>query len=392
VALLSQLCAGVGLALLLASALYALVSFAAVLTWYLNSLHRARGGPHPPVTVLKPLCGLEPDLYANLRTFCQQDYPHYQVVFGVRESGDPAVAIAQRLIREFPELPLQLVIDERLHGGNLKISNLINMLPCARHDLLIIADSDTRVARDYLDAVTRPLLDARTGMVTCIHRSVPVDGLWSRLGSMFLNDWYIPSVLLAWLFGHRGYASGQTMAMRRDTLLEVGGFESIADQLADDYRLAERVRAAGLRIALSTYTLETVQSEPSATDLLRHELRWMRTIRALAPMGFRFLFVSFTLPMLVLAWLLIGRPAQSRSLILLVVAMAALCRLGISLVPRLAQREIPMSDFLLVPARDLLLCWTWLRALRVSRISWRGSEYQVDRTGVLHSDCRPMPD
>jgi ceramide glucosyltransferase len=392
VTLLHLICAGTGALLLVAACGYALMTFCAVLVWNLRAAHRPTGGPQPPVTLLKPLCGTEPELYLNLRSFCLQKYPTYQLVFGVRDASDPAVSAVQRLMREFPRRPIDLVIDETLHGGNRKVSNLLNMLPRARHELLIIADSDTRVGPDYLEAVTRPLLDARTGMVTCIYRSVPAGGLWSRLGSMYINDWYMPSVLLAWLFGHRCYASGQTMGVRRDTLAAVGGLESVVNHLADDYRLAEGVRRAGLQVVMSRYTLETVESEPTANDLMRHELRWMRTIRALAPGGFRFLFVSFTLPLLALGWLLAGAQPGIASRAAALVAIGLTARLGVALLPRLAQRRIPLSDLLLLPVRDVLLCWTWLRAMSVSQVRWRGSDYQIDQQGILRSGCSPVTD
>jgi ceramide glucosyltransferase len=374
-----------GAVLVLMVAIYSAATFGAALIFRCRQARHAPPRRGPPVTVLKPLCGAEPDLYLNLRTFCLQDYPAYQIVFGVRDAADPAIAIVRRLMQEFPALPMKLVVDDAQHGGNRKISNLINMLPYARHDLLIIADSDTRVRADYLDAVTQPLLDPGIGMVTCIYRCIPVAGIWSRLGAMYVNDWYMPSVLLAWLFGHRGYASGQTMALRRDTLEAVGGFKVVANQLADDYRLGESVRRIGQRVVLSRYLLETVQSEPTAADLVDHELRWMRTIRVLAGASFNLLFVSFTLPLLGIgAALASGDPRLAWPLMALV-SLTLACRVGLSWLARLGQPRTPLVDLWLLPVRDLLLCWIWSRALFTSRVTWRGCEYEVDRQGVLRA-------
>jgi ceramide glucosyltransferase len=344
------------------------------------------------VTLLKPLCGTEPDLYLNLRSFCLQDYPAYQIVFGVRDAADPAIAVVRRLMQEFPALLMELAVNDAEHGSNRKVSNLINMLPYARHELLIIADSDTRVRADYLDAVTQPLLDPEVGMVTCIYRCVPVGGIWSRLGSMYINDWYMPSVLLAWLFGHRGYASGQTMALRRETLDAVGGLQAVANQLADDHRLAESVRRIGQRVVLSRYLLETVQSEPSAADLMIHELRWMRTIRVLAGWSFNLLFVSFTLPLLGIGVALTAAEARLTWPLIALVSLTLACRIGLSSLARLGQTRIPLADLWLLPVRDLLLCWIWSRALFTTRVSWRGSDYEVDRQGVLRAALNPVPD
>ena len=379
-----------GVLLATVAATYSALTFSAALIFRLRRARPAPALPRTPVTLLKPLCGTEPELYRDLRSFCLQDYADYQIVFGVRDADDPATAIVRRLMQEFPALPMELVVNDAQHGGNRKVSNLINMLPYARHDLLIVADSDTEVRGDYLDAVTRPLLDPRVGMVTCIYRSIPSGGIWSRLGSMYINDWYMPAVLLAWLFGHRGYASGQTMALRRDMLDAIGGLQSVANQLADDHRLAESVRRVGRRVVLSEYLLETVQSEPTAADLLSHELRWMRTSRVLAPGSFKLLCVSFTLPLLGIgAALAATEPGGSGPLI----AFASLtlgCRLGSSWLARLGQRRLPLADLWLLPIRDLLLCWTWSRALFTSRVRWRGSEYEVDRQGALRAN--PLPD
>jgi ceramide glucosyltransferase len=230
-----------GFASLVAAAGYVVPAVVAVLAWQLR--RRAGSTLSPaPVSVLKPLCGAEPGLYAHLRSFCEQDYPEFEIVYGVREADDPACAVVQRLIAEFPELPMKLVVDPQLYGSNRKVSNLINMLPYAHHEVLVMADSDAFVGQDYLGAVTAPLPDSGVGLVTCLYRGVPTPGIWSRLGAMYINEWYIPSVLLTWMFGYEGYASGQTLCLRRSVLSAIGGLQVLADQLAEDYRLGELVR------------------------------------------------------------------------------------------------------------------------------------------------------
>jgi ceramide glucosyltransferase len=284
--LLHALLAVVGSLALTAAALYSLLILVAVTSW---RLHRTEypGATLMPVTVLKPLCGAEPGLYENLRSFCKQDYPQFQIVFGLRDPTDPALAVARRLRREFPGCHIDIVVSPRLHGGNRKVSNLVNMLERADHRLLVMADSDAIVGRDYLRAVTAPLHDPGVGLVTCIYRDVPTGELWSRLGAMYINEWYIPSVLLAWFFGHEGYASGQTLCIRRDTLQAIGSLRAIAGHLADDYKLGELVRARGGRIVLSRYLPRTEHAESSFGALQRHEVRWMRTLKILRPRSFR---------------------------------------------------------------------------------------------------------
>jgi ceramide glucosyltransferase len=337
----------------------------------------------PPVTVLKPLCGAEPGLHEHLRSFCRQNYPDFQIVFGVRDADDPACAVVRRLMAEFPSVPIEFVINPQLHGSNLKISNLINMLPYARHDVLAMADSDAFVAPDYLASVTAPLLRRDVGLVTCIYRGAPSKGIWSRLGAMYINEWYVPSVLLAWLFGHEGYVSGQTVCLRRDTLQALGGLRVLADHLADDHRLGELVRALGLRIVLSPYLVDGEHHEPSFDALVRHELRWMRTIHVLRPRSFRLIFISFGLPLAILGLAAALAESSRSGAAWMLFGITLLARMVLHFVHRLRDDRAPLSDFWLLPARDLLICWVWCRTFFTSHVTWRGNEFDVDADGVM---------
>ncbi len=375
---------------------YAALALLAVARWRwraagaANRCASAAAGDAPALTLLKPLCGAEPNLYENLRTFCRQDYGEYQIVFGVREPDDPALETVRRLRAEFPALAIDTVVDGRLHGANYKVSNLINMLARARHELLVVSDSDSFVDAGYLRAATAPLADARVGLVSCLYLDVPTAKVWSRLGAMYINDWYMPSVLLAWLFGHGGYASGQTLSLRRGTLKAIGGLAATADHLAEDHRLGELVRAQGLRIALAPGFVSATHDEPSLRALVRHEERWLRTLRALRPRSFRALFLSFSLPLAGLGCLL-ARTAPSGAgvdgqLFLIVLAL----RLALHLVYRFRSPLPLLSDLWLIPVRDLLLCWVWMRSLFGSRIEWRGDQFSVDDHGLLHR-CPQQP-
>jgi ceramide glucosyltransferase len=373
----------IGDASLAAAAGYAVLSLVAVLRW---RIHRsaAASGPQAPVTVLKPLCGAEPGLYEHLHSFCRQDYPQFQIVFGVDDPADPALVSVQRLVSEFPALQIDVVINTQPRGSNRKISNLISMLAHARYDLLVIADSDVFVGADYLAQVTAPLLDAGTGLVTCLYHDVPTARLWSRLGAMYINEWYMPAVLLAWLFGHEGYVSGQTLCLRRGTLEAIGGLPVIANHLADDHRLGELVRAQGLKIVLSRYIVNAEHHEPDWRALIGHELRWMRTIKVLRPRSFPWIFPSFSVPLAILGLALVaaGSTLTSGAWVLFWSAIAA--RLLLHFVPRLRENRRLWSDLWLLPARDLLLCWVWYRSFFGSHIRWRDSEFDVDANGVMH--------
>ena len=221
------------------AAAYACIALVATLLSLRRSQSIHARQERPPVSILKPLYGAEPRSYENLRSFCLQDYPEFQIVCGVRDANDPVIATVRRLQREFPALDLELVIDPRLHGADYKVSNLINILDRCRHDRLVLADSDICVGRDYLAEVVAPLNDPSVGVVTCLYRGRPISALCSRLGALFIDDWFAPSVWVAHLFGSRAFAFGATIALRREVLAAVGGFEAIADQLADDYRLGD---------------------------------------------------------------------------------------------------------------------------------------------------------
>lgn len=374
--------AAVGLACLSMACLYSVLAVVAMVRRRLEPRHLPRTAG-PAVTLLKPLCGAEPGLYVNLRTFCVQDYSQYQVVFGVRDSADPALAVVERLVAEFPDLRIDVAVNAQQHGSNRKVSNLLNMLEYAQHDVLVIADSDARVGPDYLATVTAPLQDADTGLVTCLYHSVPAGNLWSRIGAMYVNEWYMPSVLLGRMLGNREFASGQTLCLTRQTLDAIGGLRPIANHLADDYQLGASVRELGKQIVLSTYVTTAEQYDPSLEELIRHETRWMRTIRVLRPASFPFLLVSFTLPLALagLALSAAAAPALEVGIGLFLVCVYA--RILIHRLCKLTYGPAGRSSLWLLPARELLLFWVWLRAFITSRVSWRGTEFEVDVHGVM---------
>jgi ceramide glucosyltransferase len=341
----------------------------------------------PPLTVLKPLCGAEPGLYDNLRSFCIQDYPCFEIIFGVRDSADPACAVVESLIAECASLPITLIVDPKLHGSNRKVSNLINMLPHANHDLLVMADSDAVVGADYLSTVAAPLSRSDVGLVTCLYRAVPTAGIWSRLGAMYVNDWYMPMVLLSWLFGYRGYVSGQTLCIRCSTLRSIGGLQVLADQLAEDHRLGQLVRGLNLKVELSPYRVDGEHHETDFRSMTRHELRWMRTIRALRPRSFLGIFLTFSLPLAVLgmAFMAAAPPISPAAWSLLGGCLIA--RVALHVTPRIGRARPILSDLCLLPLCDLLIFWAWWRSLFTSRIAWRSHEFDVDANGVMH----PLP-
>ena len=372
-----------GFVCLLIAAGYGAVALTAVLVWQRRKKHPG-AQRLPAVSVLKPLCGPEPSLYENLRSFCRQDYPQYQLIFGVLDRRDPALTVVERLKAEFPSLPIEVVINPQQHGSNCKVSNLINMMAQVRHDVLVIADSDTCVGPDYLSTVTAPLQDETVGLVTCLYHAVPTRSLFSRLGAMYINEWYMPSVLVAWLFGYQGYVSGQTQCMRRDTLERSGGFQAIANHLADDHELGDRVRELGLRLVLSHYVPSAECHEPSFGSLTRHEMRWMRTLHVLRPGCFPFMFFSFGLPLALLGVVLATGAQSLAAPAWTLFGIAGVLRFALHFSHRQGGGRAALLDLWLVPWRDLLLCWVWLGSLFTSCITWRGNEFDVDAQGVMH--------
>jgi ceramide glucosyltransferase len=371
-------------ALCCATTFYAVVAAMAMPFFSKRSRNRKNIG-WTTVSVLKPLCGTEPRLYENLTTFCNQAHPCFQLLFGVSSPADPAIAVVRRLQAAHPHRDIELVVDSRVHGSNLKVSNLINMAERARHEIIVLADSDIAVEPDYLDTVTAPLANPDTGVVTCLYRAQSVGGFWPRIGAMFINEWFAPSVRVAHAGGSRRFGFGATLALRRETLAGIGGFEALKDCLADDYWLAEHARTLGLSTVLSPVMVATDVIEPTFTTLWLRELRWLRTIRSVNPSGFASLIITFTAP-----WLLIGTAllismnyregATSHPLMALVLWISTLTGTIARILLHVRSARYSRSfwhDLPLVPLRDTLLALQWLAAVFGSHVVWRGARMPV---------------
>lgn len=333
----------------------------------------------PPVSILKPLYREGAGLYECLRSFCCQDYPCYEIVCGVQDATDPAIAVVRRLQAEFPERALTLVVDPRRGGGNAKIDNLRNLMAAVHHDILVLADADILVGPDYLRRLAGPVQDARVGIVTCLYRGAPTPGPWSRLGALFIQDWFVPQVLLAHALGSTDFAFGATIALRRPVLAACGGFEALSSQLADDYALGARTRALGWRTVLSSYCVATVVDEPRLRDLAAHQLRWLRTIRLVNPWGYVFSGVTFGLPLALIA-ATISRQGWVWGLAFL----ALIARLVLH--SRACRRLQVPRRFGLVPLADVMLCGLWAIGLVGRKVRWRGATLAVRHDGSIKAN------
>ncbi len=337
----------------------------------------------PPVSILKPLCGIESETYACLRSFCVLEYPQYQLVFGVADPDDPAIAVVARLKAEFPRCEIAVAVDPTQFGSNRKVGNLLNMLPLARHDVLVLSDSDVRVSADYLQRVASPLLGADVGIVTCSYRGVPRRNVWSLLGSQFINEWFMPSVRVAALGRSRCFAFGATIAITRPVLSRIGGFMAIANHLADDYRLGELTRRLGLRTVLSELVVETTVSDGSFGELVRHELRWLRTIRALQPLGYLFSLITFGVPVAAVGTLLAGGSAPAVGFSVL----TCVARLALHAATR--AKGFPAWQLLVLPFRDVLSLALWAWSFSTRRVQWRETIYRISPDGFAMAESNP---
>ncbi|TAM12998.1 MAG: glycosyltransferase [Nevskiaceae bacterium] len=376
------LASAIGWLLLCATAAYSVLVLLAVYT--VRGWH-ARQGAAVGVSILKPLYGAEPRLYENLRSFCDQNYPTFQVVFGVQDTADPALAVARQVKLDFPERDIDIVINSRVHGRNRKVGNLLNILERARHPWLVIADSDIEASRDYLQRVCAPLAHADVGLVTCLYRSRALGGWWTHLGGLFIDEWFVPSVRLSYLFGSRRFGFGATIALRRETLDVIGGFQSIADELADDYRLGERTRRAGLSTVLSDYIVTTDVAETSPRALLARELRWLRTIRMLNPLGYTFAFVSFDAAIAIIGALLAPVTPATRTLLALTLATRAVLHFTVTAGSR-GHFVRGLLTLPLVPLRDTLNLILWGMGFARRRVVWAGRNLDFDNKGLFRND------
>ena len=330
----------------------------------------------PPISILKPLKGTDPEIYQSFRSHCLQDYPEYEILFGVSDPDDPAVASVRQLQAEFPGLSIRLIVCHKTSSANVKVSNLAQMLAEARYQHLLVNDSDIRVEADYLRRVIAPLADPRVGMVTCLYRGVAEATLGSRIESIGISTDFCAGVLAArQLEGGIKFGLGSTMAFRRADLERIEGFESFADYLADDYELGKRISDLGLEITLSDVVVETNLPAYTLPQFFSHQLRWARGVRDSRAGGYFGLALTFGL-----LWSCIAVGASRGAFWAWVLAATTLfLRLAVALQvgKRVLSDRHLLGQLWLLPVRDLIAVVVWIIGLVGHTVSWRGNRFRL---------------
>ena len=334
---------------------------------------------HPTVTLLKPLHFDSPGLEEDLATFLAQDYPGaVQVIFGVQNVHDPAIAVVNHLKTRQPELDIELVIDTRSYGHNAKISNLVNMAERAKNDIIVLSDSDISVTRDWLSKVVGTLLQPGVGAATCPYTGLGGANAWSTLAAMGSSYDFLPNVLFGTWWGLAHACLGSTIALRKTTLSQIGGFEAFCDFLADDYEMGRAVRQRDMRVAVIPLPVSHRCTEVSAVDLFRHELRWNRTIRVLRPFEHLGTLVTYPFPLALAAIALIGFGFYG--------VAAILAALGARFVLKLSVErafKTYAGPLWLLPIRDIISFTVFLLSFFGQKVAWRGARFQVGPSGAM---------
>ena len=357
--------------------MYMLLVSVLVLRFRRDSSPTARSSA--PVTILKPLDGAEPRLFAQLASFCNQNYAGpLQVVFGTHDRDDPAMEVVERLKAAFPDKLLDCTCDSREHGSNRKVSNLINMAPLARHEVLVVADSAIQVGPNYLAEVVGELERPDVGAVTCLYHGIAGAGFWSRLAAIAINTHFLPEVIVALSFRIAQPCFSATIAMRRETLHRIGGFSGFADYLAEDYWIGDAVRSAGYEVAIPSFSVGHVCADENFSSFFGHQMRFARTIKSIDPIGYAGSIIAYPLPLALIAAFL-GSNGSLELVAAVLACRAILCGM-VTRVFRLAPQA-----YWLVMIQDLISFVVYIGSFFGTTVSWQGQNYRVLKSGRLRA-------
>lgn len=337
----------------------------------------------PPVSILIPICGLDSNAYDNLASFCQQDYPTYQIIFGVQDPRDPSIAIVRQLIQNFPNVDIRLVVSDRAIGINRKVNNLANAVQEAKHEILVLADSDIRVTPNYLQQVVQPLIDPAVGVVTCMYRSIANNRL-AAFEALGITTEFLPSVLVARQLEGMTFAMGATIAIRQIVLEQIGGFAAVANYLEDDYKLGNLPVQLGYQVVLSDCVVDHAMTTNNFADFLHHQTRWARGTRFSRPLGHLGLIFTFgTISSLaflmatqgaLFSWLVLGITWSARFALAWLVGVYYL------------NDPIAKRYLWLLPIRDVVNFILWGNSFIGNTVRWRGHRFRLLKGGELATD------
>lgn len=368
-----------GACVLAANAFY-ILSIVAGLRFFSRN-RRAELSSFEPATLMIPLHGSDFKAYENYAGLCRQDYPEYQIVFGVRDESDSSIPIVRKLIEDFPEHDIALVISDKTIGENLKVSNLHNMLARVKHEQIVIVDSDIRVSPDYLRMVLAPLADERVGLVTCLYRAAEAPDFGAKLEAVGITAEFAPGVLMAWMLEGVKFALGSTMATTRTRLAAIGGFQALADYLADDFMLGNLIEQSGYEVHLSRHVVETSMHPAGFMRMIRHQMRWSRSTRISRPLGYLGLILTYGTA-LALLYVAVDR-ASMFSLVLFASTLAVRLVMGWLIGVRWLRDTILKKYVWLLPVRDVLSFLIWCSSWIGSTVEWRGRTFEVTRDGKM---------
>ncbi len=340
-----------------------------------------------PVSILKPLKGVDPQMFECLRSHCLQNYPaDYEIIFGVNDAGDPAIELVKKLQAEFPSREIRLIVCKENLGSNIKVSNLVQMLPHAGFDLLVVNDSDIQVDPEYLRKVSAPLADADVGLVTCLYRGTAYDSLSSRLESLGISTDFCAGVLVAQQLEGISFGLGSTLAFRRRDLQTIGGFESLVDYLADDYQLGNRIARLGLKVELADTVVETHLPGYTIRGFVDHQMRWARTLRESRFWGYAGMGITFGVGWSALTVLASGLAGWSWGLLAATWGMRAVAALAVG---KWVLRDSQVGRRLaLIPLRDLIAAGVWLFSFSGHTVKWRGELFRLHDGKLIRTTPR----
>lgn len=329
----------------------------------------------PPVSVLKPVRGLDREAYENLVSFFLQEYPSFEILFAVSDENDPAVPLIRTVIRDFPAVPARLLMGAPALGTCDKVNKLVRLASEAKHDIVVISDSDIRVAQGYLRAIAAPFADSRAGAATCLYRGMTDGSLGADLEALGNSSDFDAGVLAAWALGKLDFALGATVATTKGRLAEIGGFESLVNYFGDDYELGNRISQRGHPVKLIQFPVATVFPKQTLADSLRHQIRWYLTMRCSRPLGHLSLLLTHGLPWTVLA----ATIAPSSIVALAYVATYILLRGAMAWTVGVRGIRDPLlrRKLWMLPARDAFAFLAWMASFFKHQISWRGQRFTI---------------